>query len=87
MSNVIKLNTKYIIALNKNMIEENMHQECRLKNKIESKNYLNEEINQNNFMSKKHKKVCFFVLKEHPMCFCTLFVIEIYDIDSIFYST
>ena len=40
------------------MSEENISQEFRLKNIDETKNYFIEEINQNELMSKKHKKVC-----------------------------
>ena len=40
------------------MSEENISQEFRLKNINETRNYLIEEINQNELMSKKHKKVC-----------------------------
>ena len=39
------------------MSEENISQEFRLKNIDEVRNYLIEEINQNELMSKKHKKV------------------------------
>ena len=39
------------------MSEENISQELRLKNKEKIKNYLIKEINQNELMSKKHKKV------------------------------
>ena len=39
------------------MTEENICQEFRLKNIYETRNYLIEEINQNELMSKKHKKV------------------------------
>ena len=42
----------------KNIAEENITQEFRLKNIDETKNYLIEEINRNGLMSKKHKKVC-----------------------------
>ena len=42
----------------KNMVEENISQEFRLKNIDETRNYLIEEINRNELMSKKHKKVC-----------------------------
>ena len=35
-----------------------MSQECRLKNIEEKKNYFVEEIEQNELMSRKHKKVC-----------------------------
>ena len=38
------------------MPEENINQELRLKNIDEIRNYLIEEINQNELMSKKHKK-------------------------------
>ena len=40
------------------MSEENITQEFRLKNIDETRNYFITEINQNEFMSKKHKKVC-----------------------------
>ena len=40
------------------MNEENISQEFRLKNIYEARNYFIEEINQNELMSKKHKKVC-----------------------------
>ena len=40
------------------MVEENISQEFRLKNIDEAKNYLIEEINRNELISKKHKKVC-----------------------------
>ena len=35
-----------------------MNQEFRLKNIVEKKNYFLEEIEQNELMSRKHKKVC-----------------------------
>ena len=38
------------------MSEENKSQEFRLKNVDETRNYLIEEINLNEWMSKKHKK-------------------------------
>ena len=40
------------------MAEENISQEFRLKNIDETRSYLIEEINRNELMSKKHKKVC-----------------------------
>ena len=40
------------------MPEEIMNQGFRLKNIDEIRNYLIEEINQNEFMTRKHKKVC-----------------------------
>ena len=40
------------------MPEENINQEIRLKKIDEIRNYLIEEINRNELMSKKHKKVC-----------------------------
>ena len=39
------------------MSEENISKEFRLKNKDETRNYLIEEINQNELMSKKHSKI------------------------------
>ena len=40
------------------MVEENISQEFRIKNKDETRNYLIAEINRNELISKKHKKVC-----------------------------
>ena len=40
------------------MSEENISQEFRLKNIDETRNYFIEEINQNELISKKHKKFC-----------------------------
>ena len=40
------------------MPEEDMNQRFRLKKLDEIRNYLIEEINRNELMSKKHKKVC-----------------------------
>ena len=40
------------------MAEENVTQEFRLKYIDETRNYLNEEINRNELMTKNHKKVC-----------------------------
>ena len=45
---------KYII-----LSEENIGQEFRLKNIDETRSYLIEEINRNELMSKKHKRVQF----------------------------
>ena len=40
------------------MVEENISQEFRLKNVKETRNYLIEEINRNELISKKHKMIC-----------------------------
>ena len=40
------------------MSEKNINQEFRLQKLDEIKNYLLKQINQNELMSKKHKKVC-----------------------------
>ena len=40
------------------MPEKNMNQEFRLKKIDEIRSYLIKEINQNELMSKKHKKLC-----------------------------
>ena len=40
------------------MAEENISQEFRLKNIDQTRNYLIEETNENELMSKKHKKFC-----------------------------
>ena len=45
----------------KNIAEENTSQEFRLKNIGEERNYLIEEINRNELMSKKHKNVCIII--------------------------
>ena len=39
------------------MVEENISQECRLKNIGETRNYVLEETEQNELMNRKHKKV------------------------------
>ena len=39
------------------MVEEKMSQEFRLKNIVETRNYFVGEIEQNQSMSKKHKKI------------------------------
>ena len=44
--------------LKKNIVEENKRQEFRLKNTDETRNYLIEEINRIESMSRKYKKVC-----------------------------
>ena len=41
-----------------NMVERNIHQVFRLKNVDETRVYLTEEINRNELMSKKRKKIC-----------------------------
>ena len=40
------------------MFEENVSQEFRLKNIDETRNHFLEKIEQNQLMSKKHKKIC-----------------------------
>ena len=40
------------------MVEENKDQEFRFKNVDEAGYYFIKEINQNELMSKKHKKIC-----------------------------
>ena len=40
------------------MVEKNISQEFRLKNIDEARKYLTEEMNRNELISKKHKKVC-----------------------------
>ena len=42
----------------KNMAEENISQEFRRKNIDETKNHLIEQINRNELMNKKQKKIC-----------------------------
>ena len=40
------------------MLEENISQEIRLKNIDQIRNYLTEQINRNELMNKKQKKIC-----------------------------
>ena len=40
------------------MVEENISQEFLLKNIDQTRNYFLEKIKQDEFMSKKHKKIC-----------------------------
>ena len=40
------------------MVEENISQEFRLKNIDETKSYFLKEIEKNELMSRKHKKIC-----------------------------
>ena len=40
------------------MFEENVSQEIRFKNIDEARNFVLEEIKQNELMSRKHKKFC-----------------------------
>ena len=50
------------------MPEENINQEFKLKKIDEIRNYLIEAINQNELMSKKHKKVCIILnYIDHPL--------------------
>ena len=42
----------------KNIVEENISQEFRLKNIDETRNYFIEDMKQNELLLKKHKKVC-----------------------------
>ena len=42
----------------KNIVEENMSQECILKNMGKMRTYFLEEIQKNELMRKKHEKVC-----------------------------
>ena len=51
------MSSKYKILL-KNMREENISKEFRLKNIDETRYYFIKEIKQNELMSKKHRKGC-----------------------------
>ena len=42
----------------KNMVEENISQELRLKSMDETRSHFHEEIENNELVSRKHKKVC-----------------------------
>ena len=53
VNNMEKCQYIYVI-----MPKKNINQEFRLKKTNETRNYLIEEINQNELMSKKHKEVC-----------------------------
>ena len=57
MSNIYITPIEYIITLTKNMAKENISQEFRMKNKDKAGNCFLQEINENDLMSKKHKKV------------------------------
>ena len=73
------------------MVEENISQEFRLKNIDETRNYFLKEIEQNELMNKKHKKVCtalnyiehFFVLAStitgyiYIYIYCSVFLEEL----------
>ena len=61
----------------KNMAQENITQEFILKNIDETRNYLIEEINRNELMSKKHKKVCTTLNYIEP--FLILMVLQLLD--------
>ena len=55
------------------MTEANMNQELRLKKIDEIRNYLIEEINQNELMSKKHKVCRVFNYSDHLLIvLCTI---------------
>ena len=52
------------------IFEENISQEFRLMNTYQTRNYLAEEVNQKELMSKKHKHVCrVFNYIEHLLIF------------------
>ena len=59
------------------MAQENITQEFILKNIDETRNYLIEEINRNELMSKKHKKVCTTLNYIEP--FLILMVLQLLD--------
>ena len=61
----------------KNMAQENITQEFILKNIDETRNYLIEEINRNELMSKKHKKVC--TTLNYIESFLILMVLQLLD--------
>ena len=57
----------------KNMVEEHVSQEWRLKNADETQNYFLEEVKQMQLMSNKHKKVCTalnYIEKHSYFSFC-----------------
>ena len=63
MKNYLKKYLKFLVWLRiynyfKNMVEENISQEFRLKNIDETKNYFIEEIDINELISNTHEKVC-----------------------------
>ena len=72
------------------MSEEKISQEFRLKNVDETRNYLTEEINRNELMGKKDKKICttlnyiehFLVLAYTStgcFCFCSWYSYRSYE--------
>ena len=67
------------------MVEENISQEYRLKNVDETKNYFVEEIEQNELMSKKHKKVCATLnYIEHTLILASIVTVSISALASLF---
>ena len=65
------------------MAQENITQEFILKNIDETRNYLIEEINRNELMSKKHKKVCTTLNYIEP--FLILMVLQLLDEFNFFF--
>ena len=55
------------------MPEENINQEFRLKKIDEIRNYLIEETNRNETMSKKNKKVCRVLELYRPLTCCNFY--------------
>ena len=58
MKRTTKMIYNYIITLKRNMTEENISHEFRLKKIDETRNYFLKEIKHNYLVGKKHKKVC-----------------------------
>ena len=58
MSNIYGTKLIYYYLKEKNMVEKNIRQEFRLKNIDETRYCFIEEININELMSTKHKRVC-----------------------------
>ena len=56
------------------MAEENISQEFRLTNIDKTRNYLIEEINQKELLSKKHKKICTTLnyIEHFPVLGCSI---------------
>ena len=62
----------------KNMAEDILSQEFELKNTEETRDYLIEEINQNELMNKKHKKVGLYGVIFNTYLFSLLRLLDVF---------
>ena len=61
------------------MVEENISQELRFKKIEETRNYFLEEIEQNELMSRKHKKVCTTLNYMDTLLFLFLQLLDVFQ--------